>query len=118
MNWLWVALGGSIGSVLRYAASRLWIFEAKGFPWATCGVNLLGSLAIGLFWGLLSGKNEEAYRLFLITGVLGGFTTYSGFAMETLQLFTSSPVMAVLYVLVTLLGGLGLAGLGYFLTAG
>jgi CrcB protein len=86
---LLVAAGGAIGSALRYLVATgalLWLGPA--FPWGTLAVNLAGSFLIGLgqalaVEGLVLG--EEA-RLFLTTGVLGGFTTYSAFSYETVGL--------------------------------
>jgi len=81
-----VALGGAIGASLRHgvglAAVRL---MPSGWPWATFFVNVAGSLAMGLVIGWLALKGAEggqATRLFLATGVLGGFTTFSAFSLE------------------------------------
>eukprot|EP01035_Chromulina_nebulosa_P051404 gene51404-69974_t len=77
---LLVALGGAIGSVLRFvtgiAALRL---MGPSFPWGTLMVNVVGSFAIGVISHLITTRlgGSEAMRLFLITGVLGGFTTFS-----------------------------------------
>lgn len=105
--------------MLRYgvavaASSRSAIFgvETAAFPWATLGVNLVGSLAIGMLAGLLAGK--DAARLFWVTGLLGGFTTFSSFSLETLGLLQSGRTgAAAAYVLASVLGGLALAGLGW-----
>jgi CrcB protein len=86
---LFVAVGGAIGSLLRYlvaTAALLWL--GPGFPWGTLAVNLAGSFLIGLVQALAAEKlvlGEEA-RLFLTTGVMGGFTTYSAFSYETVSL--------------------------------
>jgi CrcB protein len=65
---------------------HLWV--ARSFPWGTLGVNLLGSAVIGLAWVLLSARGEdgELARAFVIVGLLGGFTTFSSFSLETLLL--------------------------------
>lgn len=89
MILLYVALGGAGGAVLRYlsyvAVAR--VFGA-GVPWGTMGVNVIGSLLIGVTAAWLSTKAEGAgeLRAFLITGVLGGFTTFSAFSLDVLQL--------------------------------
>lgn len=81
-----VAAGGALGASLRWLMG-LWLVR-PGFPWATLTVNILGSAAIGLLWVLLVTRYDAAqpWRAFLFTGLLGGFTTFSAFALETLQL--------------------------------
>jgi CrcB protein len=113
MSWLWVAMGGALGSMLRYGTWRLWPAVPGGFPVPTLTVNLLGSFAIGLLYMLLvarSGLAADSARLFWITGVLGGFTTYSAFALESTLLGFSW--VGVAYVLITVVGCIGLAWLG------
>ena len=100
MSWLAVAAGGAIGSCARYGVSLL-----LPYPWATLLVNVLGSAAIGALAG--QGVSGTA-RLFLVTGVLGGFTTFSAFSLETALLWERAPWQAALYVAASL--GLGLAG--------
>ncbi|MBC7426910.1 MAG: fluoride efflux transporter CrcB [Bacteroidia bacterium] len=87
-KFLMVIAGGGTGALLRYSIGLL-IPKASesAFPWATLLVNLLGCLAIGIFYKLY--YQEEAYRLLLITGLLGGFTTFSSFGMESYQLILS-----------------------------
>jgi CrcB protein len=84
-----IALGSALGGVLRYlagAAVHVWL--ARTFPWGTLGVNVLGSTMIGLCWVLLATRGEqgELLRAFVIVGMLGGFTTFSSFSLETLLL--------------------------------
>jgi CrcB protein len=89
MKWWLVFAGGGAGSVLRYAVG-LWV-EARtgpGFPWGTFAVNLSGCFLIGVIATL---ADEHAWvtpaaRLALVTGVLGGYTTFSAFGLETWQL--------------------------------
>jgi CrcB protein len=89
MQWLVIALGGALGSMARFAAvgymTPLLNFR---FPIGTFMVNVLGSFLIGVAFVLLTKKFALApeWRLFFMTGVLGGFTTFSAFSLETLQL--------------------------------
>lgn len=88
-NVLLVGAGGFLGASFRYLLSG-WIVGASGtaFPAATLIVNVLGCLAIGLLGGLAEARDllSPGARLFLVVGMLGGFTTYSTFAYEALQL--------------------------------
>jgi fluoride exporter len=91
MSYWWVALGGALGSVARHAASGLAArLVGSGFPWGTLFVNVAGSLAIGALAGLASADGRPLLgndaRAFLMVGVLGGFTTFSAFSLETLHL--------------------------------
>jgi CrcB protein len=112
MSWLLVAMGGALGSVARYGAYRLWPMGSSGWPVATLTVNLLGSFSIGLLYMYVAARGGSAdnARLFWMTGVLGGFTTYSAFAIETVLLGFSMTALA--YVAATVLGCLAAAILG------
>lgn len=93
---LWVGLGGGVGSMLRYGVGR-WMFArmGSGFPWGTLAVNLLGCLVIGLLHRQLEARGSpESLRLFLLAGVLGGFTTFSAFGLETIALTQSGRWLA------------------------
>ena len=88
---LWIALGSALGGVLRYWCSGL-VARAFGetFPWGTIVVNVVGSLLIGLF-ATLSGPDGRLFvgtmaRQFVMLGLLGGFTTFSSFSLQTLNL--------------------------------
>lgn len=90
MNLLAIALGGALGSVLRYLMS-MGVQNAVGraFPLGTLTVNVLGSFAIGVLYVVLLEKAAAApWRLFWIVGVLGGFTTFSSFSLETFGLLS------------------------------
>jgi CrcB protein len=115
---LYVALGGSVGSVLRFQTGRLvtHLFGPNlAFPWATFAVNVIGSLAMGFLVGTLArhGHGGETWRLLIGVGVLGGFTTFSSFSMETVLLIERGAMgMAVAYVGFSLLAGVGAMFLG------
>lgn len=86
---LLVAIGGALGSMARYgAASAVNRFAQSSFPWGTLAVNIAGSFLIGLVMVLLmkAGEWRESSRLLLVTGILGGFTTFSSFSWETWKL--------------------------------
>ena len=88
MNVLLVATGGAIGAAARYLAG-LWIVSrlGAGFPWGTFFVNVTGSFLIGIVLVLVqAGTLPAGARLFLAVGILGGYTTFSSFSYETLQL--------------------------------
>lgn len=116
---LLVAVGGSVGSVLRYAASGLAqdLFRNSTFPVGTLLVNLAGCLLIGAGSQLAEARGafSDSSRALLFIGVLGGFTTFSAFSNETFSLFRSgSPLLAWLNVAVQVLGGLGCVWLGRY----
>jgi CrcB protein len=104
---LLVALGGALGAWLRFAAGRL--IGGAGFPWATLGVNLLGSFAMGLLAGWLArqGGGSESWRLLLGVGLLGGFTTFSAFSLEMAQLIERGALASAgLYAAASVVGGI------------
>jgi len=91
MTWLLVGLGGALGSMARHGLNHL-VHQraiASTFPFGIFLVNVIGSVAIGVVAGLLApGRLHASYemRIFLIVGVLGGFTTFSSFSLQTLSL--------------------------------
>lgn len=111
-----VAFGGAVGALLRYYIG-LGLNQKGVLPWGTLTVNLLGSFLIGLLV-LLSVKQKWAdpWYLFAVTGVLGGFTTFSAFSFENLQLLQDGkPALAMAYGLGSPALGLLLAWLGFTL---
>lgn len=113
--WFAVAAGSAIGGVLRYAAARLWPMVPGSWPLSTMTVNVLGSLAIGVLSVVLAARDTatDVSRLFWMVGVLGGFTTYSTFALETVFVAESGQLArAAGYAFVTLAGCIGAAWLG------
>ena len=114
MNYLLVFVGGGIGASLRHFIN---VTCAKcigvEFPWGTFIINITGSLVMGLIAGYLAFRGEpaQAWRLFLMTGILGGYTTFSAFSLDTALLYERSELgLAALYVL----GSVGLAIGGLF----
>ncbi len=120
-NIIFVGLGGFAGSVLRYLVSG-WVQKLSGtpfFPYGTLGVNVLGCLLIGLLGGWAD--NTELFsppvRLFLLLGLLGGFTTYSTFSYESMALLRDRQTLAAAaYVGLHLILGFGAVALGYGLS--
>lgn len=106
---LLVALGGTIGTAVRLGMA-LSIPDAGGFPVATLAVNFIGALLIGILAVRLPGDSDM--RVFLGAGILGGFTTYSAFAVGAVQLWSQSPLLAGLYAILTLTLGVAVAVLG------
>ena len=103
-NLLLVALGGAVGSVLRYLLSSI----NTSFPWGTFAVNILGSLLIGLLVGLVSkGVLSPEMKLLMVTGFCGGFTTFSTFANESFGMMKVGDVLQMaLYVGISVVIGI------------
>ena len=114
---LLVGLGGFVGAVARWKAGG-WILHLTAqerFPYPTFAVNVAGCLAIGLLAGLAERHDMfgQGTRLFLFTGLLGGFTTFSAFGLETVFLLRrGEPVVALLYVMASVLASLAAVWLG------
>jgi len=114
---LWVALGGAIGSAARHGVN---IGSARllgtGFPSGTLTVNVLGSFFMGFVMALLLRKfeNNDAARLFLTTGILGGFTTFSAFSLDVFNLMQRGESgTAIIYVLSSVLLSVGALFAGF-----
>lgn len=104
---LLVALGGALGSVLRYLVGTTVLrLIGHGFPWGTLVVNVVGSFLIGVFAELIVTKFDGSaeMRLFLITGTLGGFTTFSAFSLEAAALFENGSGVAAFGYLASSVG--------------
>ena len=102
MHWLLVFFGGGMGAAARHAINRAGLaLLGPGFPWWTLAVNVTGSFAIGLLAGLFGAmETGQNARLFLITGFLGGFTTFSAFSLDALTLWErGAPIQAGMYIL-------------------
>lgn len=122
MGWqsaLAVVAGGGIGSLLRYGitfalSQRL----GPGFPWWTFAINVTGSFAIGIIGEVTQTRafyGSPLLRLFLMTGVLGGYTTFSTFSYEALTLFDGAAYLAIAYIGGSVIAGLTAAFLGVVL---
>ena len=118
MNWLLVALGGAIGASLRSSAS-VWLVKPSGFfPWTTWWVNMLGCFLAGVFFAFTQKYPvlQQEARLFLMVGILGGFTTFSSFGLETFQLLRQGQNgLALSYALSSLMLGVIVLALGFYL---
>jgi len=117
-NVLLVGLGGFCGSILRYLLGGFVqaLFKSSVFPWGTLGVNVLGCLLIGILGGLAdnSAVVPPAARVFILIGLLGGFTTFSSFSYESLSLLRDRELLLTLaYVSSHLVLGIGAAFIGY-----
>jgi CrcB protein len=113
MTYLLVALGSALGGVTRYWLTALIDTRASSaFPFGTLAVNVLGSFCIGLALALLPRDSVQS-SAFLVAGVLGGFTTFSAFSAQTIQLLrVDAIVTAAIYVLASVLVCLIAAALG------
>lgn len=115
-NCLLVFAGGGLGAVCRYGVQHLPIFTHSNY--ATMFANLTGCLLIGMLWALLNHwHTDRMWYLFLVTGILGGYTTFSSFSLDTITLFQLGQWMrGATYVLVSVLGGLAFCAIGITLT--
>jgi len=117
-------LGGAIGSALRYALST-WVTSAASagaFPWGTLAVNVIGSFVIGLFMALAEAEGawwaSAEVRAFVVVGILGGFTTFSAFSLQTVALFqngqwlhaAANVLSSIILCLLATAAGFALAG--------
>ena len=103
-----VAAGGALGALARYAVGVV-LPTGEGLPVGTLLVNLTGCLALGV---LVARSDSVRLRAFAGTGVLGGFTTFSAFALETDRLLTDRPGLALLYAGLSVVGGLAAVAVG------
>lgn len=113
MNYLLVFIGGGLGASLRHAVN-VGCARACGlnFPYGAFVVNITGSLVMGLIAGYLAFKGEasQPWRLFVMTGILGGYTTFSAFSLDAVTLYERGDVgMALFYVIGSVV--LSIAGL-------
>ena len=112
--WIAVGVGGAVGSMARYGVGLGARAFRPDWPWGTLAVNIVGSFLIGLLFAwFLVRPAPDWVRVGMITGVLGGFTTFSAFSIETLELVRAGSISsALLYVGLTLIVGLAACALG------
>ncbi|HEY0626798.1 MAG TPA: CrcB family protein [Allosphingosinicella sp.] len=119
-NFLLVMIGGAIGAGVRYGVTLIAAQRASAaFPWGTWAVNLVGSLLAGLALGIILARGGEGdtIRVFILTGILGGFTTFSAFSAETaFMIFEGQYAAAAFYVASSVIGALLLTFLGLWLS--
>jgi CrcB protein len=109
LNTLLVFLGAGLGGVMRYGVNAWAVRLGASFPWGTLGINVAGSVLMGIVTGWLAARGGPPQaRLFVATGILGGFTTFSTFSLEAFTLMERGDGLAALaYVLVSVLAGIG-----------
>ncbi len=114
MSWLYVFLGGGLGSICRFGLSKLFPYH-NGFPWATFIANLIACLVLGYFIGENVHKPwNESTKLIWMTGFCGGFSTFSTFSAETFKILQSTNFfLASLYIMLSVLICLFAIFLGY-----
>jgi fluoride exporter len=119
LGYLLVFVGGGLGAMTRHGFNRAGLaLLGPGFPWWTLAVNVIGSFLIGLLAGLFGAmETGQNARLFLTTGFLGGFTTFSAFSLDALTLWErGGQVQAGLYVLASVILSLLAAAVGLLVT--
>jgi CrcB protein len=113
MNYLLVFVGGGLGASLRHLVNVACAkFIGTSFPWGTFIINITGSTVMGLIAGYLAFKGEasQPWRLFIMTGILGGYTTFSAFSLDAATLYERGALgLAAAYVLGSVV--LSIAGL-------
>jgi len=123
-NILLVMIGGAIGAALRYLLGLASLRTlGPGYPWGTLGANVIGGFVMGLVAGWLAmryqGGSGEQIRLFCAVGILGGFTTFSAFSLETMLMIERGDLLgAIGYVLVSVVASIGALALGLAIMRG
>lgn len=113
---LLVASGGTLGALARYLVFRWLGFSMSGFPIATFTANILGCFLIGVVWASLASEKYFLIRMFLVTGFLGGFTSFSSFGWESFEMFQAGKwKMALIYIGSSNIIGLAMLVLGYLM---
>jgi len=118
MKWLLLFAGGGIGTLFRYAVSgAAYKLFGVGFPWGTFSVNAIGAFIIGVLWSIADvSMLSPEQKVFILIGILGGFTTFSSFMLEFMNLIrTGEYVTAALYITITNVIGVIAVFSGFFL---
>jgi CrcB protein len=117
--YLYVAVGGALGSMARFwLANTMAVLTGADFPWGTLLINVLGSFVIS-FFGMLTGTSQRfavpyEARIFVTVGLCGGFTTFSSFSLQTIELLrTGQPGRAVMYIAASVSLCLAACALGF-----
>ena len=110
-----VGLGGAAGSMVRYLVQR--VLNTAFFPYGTLLVNITGCFVIGFLWGIFKPEANETGRILWMTGFCGGFTTFSAFTLESLQLMNEQKwLYFFIYITASVFGGLLATFFGYKIT--
>lgn len=117
MHWIAIAIGGAVGSVLRFGAGKLAVTWLGSYPFGLALINIFGSFLLGLLWGMLGEEARgETWALGLSAGLLGGFTTFSAFSLESIRLIQEGQsLVAAAHILGTCLFSLLGAGIGIWI---
>jgi fluoride exporter len=119
---LYVTIGGALGSLARYAISVWALPMSRDLPWGTIGINIAGSFVIGFFGTLTLAQGRypvaENLRLFVMIGICGGFTTFSSFSLQTLELIRGGAVLrAGANIVLSVVLCVAAVALGHFMAA-
>lgn len=116
-HFLFIFIGSGLGAVVRYALSLNMQTPDSKLPYGILTCNLLGCLIIGIVYGLVKSHHPSWISPLAVTGFLGGFTTFSTFALDTQKLIQAGNTgLAISYILISVLGGLALCFVGYYFT--
>lgn len=117
INCLCVAAGGAIGALSRYGVENLGCFDENKYYY-TVVINISGCFLMGVLWALLQFWHADVrWSLFLLTGVLGGYTTFAAFSLDAIQLVQDGMFdKFLIYLGLTFVGGLGACTIGLFVT--
>jgi len=123
VTFLYVMIGGALGSLARYLISLLALPISRDLPWGTIGINIAGSFIIGFFGTLTLAQGRfpvsENMRLFVMVGICGGFTTFSSFSLQTLDLLRGGAmVRAGVNIVLSVALCVAAVAMGHFLAAG
>lgn len=116
---IYIAIGGAAGALLRYSVSGYIFRNSDGLlPWGTIAVNLIGCFVIGFLWNIFENFTYSPNtRAFIFIGILGAFTTFSTFGIESFYLLKDGEIkLGIINILISNVGGIGLVAIGYILS--